>query len=177
MKENIFGMLKKSIKDHTTIPNAIHNKMNDLFKSYIIVGGMPEVVAKYVQTKSYKDALMIQRRIVGDYLNDMAKYAQGSDRMKARECFQSIPLQLAKENKKFQYKLVKAGGLARYYESSLNWLSDSRLILPLYRIKAIQKPIEAYKELSIFKVYMADTGLLVSQFDEAIIKELLQGNL
>lgn len=177
MKENMFSMLKKCLKEHVSIPEPIHNKMNELFKSYMIVGGMPEVVSQYAKTKSYKDALLIQRRIVGDYLNDMAKYAQGSDRIKARECFQSIPLQLAKENKKFQYKLIKEGGSARYYESCLNWLSDSGLILPLYRLKTIQKPIEAYKELSIFKVYMADTGLLVSQFDEAIIKELLQGEL
>lgn len=85
----------------------IHIKMNEFFKDYIIIGGMPEVVAKYVETKSYRDALLIQRRIVNDYLNDMIKYAPGADRIKARECFQSIPLQLAKENKKFQYKLVK----------------------------------------------------------------------
>ena len=85
----------------------IHLKMSEFFKDYIIIGGMPEVVAKYIETKSYLDALLIQRRIVNDHLNDMVKYAPGSDRIKTQECFQSIPLQLAKENKKFQYKLVK----------------------------------------------------------------------
>ena len=85
----------------------IHLKMSEFFKDYIIIGGIPEVVAKYIETKSYLDALLIQRRIANDHLNDMVKYAPGSDRIKARECFQSISLQLAKENKKFQYKLVK----------------------------------------------------------------------
>lgn len=138
---------------------------------------MPEVVSVYAKTKSYKDALLIQRRIVSDYLNDIIKNAKGSDRIKARECYESIPLQLAKENKKFQYKLIKDGGSARYYESSLNWLYDSGLIQRIHRVKTVKKPLEVYKELSIFKVYLSDTGLLISQFDEGVIKELLQGEL
>lgn len=110
-------------------------------------------------------------------LNDMIKYAPGADRIKARECFQSIPLQLAKENKKFQYKLVKKGGNARYYESSLDWLKESGLIIKTYRLKSITKPLELNIEQAIFKVYSFDTGLLISQFDETTIKELITGNL
>jgi len=177
VKDNILDLLSHSLKEFQFIPEALHDKFNDLFKSYMIVGGMPEVVLQYTKTKSYKDTLLIQRRIVNDYLNDMAKYANGSDRIKARECFLSIPLQLAKENKKFQYKLIKEGGNARYYESSLDWLNDSGLIIKANRLKTIDKPLEVYKELAIFKVYFADTGLLISQFGEGVIKELLQGEL
>ena len=78
---------------------------------------------------------MLQRQIVDDYRNDMLKYAHGSEKIKARECYDSIPLQLAKENKKFQYKLIKKGGNARYYESSLDWLKDSGVIIKTYKLK------------------------------------------
>ena len=155
----------------------LHVKMNELFKDYVIIGGMPEVVKLYLQTKSYKEALSVQRRIVQDYSNDMAKYANGSDRIKTRECFESIPLQLAKDNKKFQYKVVKEGYNARYYESSLRWLQDSGLIIKVNRLSKVTDPIEAYIELPVFKVYMSDTGLLLSQFNEGIIKELLMGDI
>lgn len=177
INQTVIDSLKESLDKHQPILEPLHEKMNTLFRDYIITGGMPEVVNKYIETKSFKETLIVQRRIVSDYLNDMAKYAEGSDRIKARECYQSIPLQLAKDNKKFQYKLIRSGGNARYYDSSLNWLKDSGLINLTYRIKAVVKPLEIHKELAIFKVYMADTGLLISQFDESIIKELLNGNL
>lgn len=177
VNQSIIDTIYQSLNDNKPIPEMIHIKINEFFKDYIIIGGMPEVVAKYVETKSYRDALLIQRRIVNDYLNDMIKYAPGADRIKAREWFQSIPLQLAKENKKFQYKLVKKGGNARYYESSLDWLKESGLIIKTYRLKSITKPLELNIEQAIFKVYFFDTGLLISQFDETTIKELITGNL
>lgn len=177
MKENIIQSLSDCLLNNLPVMEVLHNKMNDLFKEYMVVGGMPEVVNKYIETKSFKETLLVQRRIVSDYLNDMVKYADGSERIKVRECYQSIPLQLAKENKKFQYKLVKSGGNARYFDASLNWLQDSGLVNLTYRLKTIDKPLEIHKESAVFKVYMADTGLLVSQFDESVIKELLNGNL
>lgn len=177
MKENIIQSLSDCLLNNLPVMEVLHNKMNNLFKEYMVVGGMPEVVNKYIETKSFKETLLVQRRIVSDYLNDMVKYADGSEKIKVRECYQSIPLQLAKENKKFQYKLVKSGGNARYFDASLNWLKDSGLVNLTYRLKTIDKPLEIHKESAVFKVYMADTGLLVSQFDESVIKELLNGNL
>ncbi|QUN11760.1 ATP-binding protein [Clostridium sp. C1] len=174
---SIIDTIYQSIENNKPIPISIHEKFNQFFKDYMIIGGMPEVVQTYFQTKSYREALLIQRQIVDDYRNDMLKYAHGSERIKARECYDSIPLQLAKENKKFQYKLIKKGGNARYYESSLDWLKDSGLIIKTYRLKTPEIPLEINKELNIFKVYMADTGLLVSQFDEAVIKAFISGNL
>ena len=174
---SIIDTIYQSIENNKPIPISIHEKFNQFFKDYIIIGGMPEVVQTYFQTKSYREALLIQRQIVDDYRNDMLKYAHGSERIKARECYDSIPLQLAKENKKFQYKLIKKGGNARYYESSLDWLKDSGLIIKTYRLKTPEIPLEINKEPNIFKVYMADTGLLVSQFDEAVIKAFISGNL
>lgn len=172
MKQQHIHLLKQAFIEAKPLQESIHYLFLDYFKQYMMCGGMPEVVAAYLEKKSLKDALLIQRRIVNDYISDMAKYAPKNDRLKVHECFASIPLQLAKENKKFQYKLVKEGYNARYYDASLRWLEDSGLIIRANRLKTIDFPLEAYVELPIFKVYMFDTGLLLSQFDDAVIAKL-----
>lgn len=177
VNESIVETISHCIKENKQIPPAIHEKFNMFFKDYMIVGGMPEAVQTFINTNSYRETLFIQRQIVNDYRNDMLKYAHGSDRIKARECFDSIPLQLAKENKKFQYKLAKKGGNARYYEASLEWLKDSGLIIQTHRLNSPNFPLEVNKELNVFKVYMADTGLLISQFEDAVIKKFISGEL
>lgn len=159
------------------IPEVLHDKMNELFTSYMVVGGMPEVVLTYAETKSYKDSLEVQRRIVSDYMNDMVKYAGSSDKIKARECFSSIPVQLAKEHKKFQYKVVKKGYNARYFDSSLRWLEDSGMILKVNRIAIISTPLKAQIELAIFKIYMNDTGLFISQLEDGDIRKIIVDDL
>lgn len=175
--QTLLDSLNESLVSKSPLQESLHEKMNKIFIDYLIVGGMPEVVRSYVENKNYRDPLKVQRRIVQDYSHDMAKYASGSDRIKARECYESIPLQLAKENKKFQYSLVKKGYNARYYDSSLKWLEDSGLVIKTNRLSRVQSPLEAYLELPVFKVYMSDTGLLVSQFDEKLITDLLSGEL
>lgn len=177
IKENILYKINQSLDNLEAIPDILHQKMNELFTTYMIVGGMPEAVKTYVETKSIKKTLLVQRRIVKDYLNDMVKYAAASDKIKARECFSSIPVQLAKENKKFQYSVVKKGYNARYYDSSLQWLEDSGLILKVHRIAHIDEPLEKEVELPIFKVYMADTGLFISQLDDSDIQKIVSGEL
>ncbi len=177
LDESLYTNLENSLIHRKALSESIHLKMNDFFRDYLIVGGMPEVVSVFLENKSYREALIVQRRIHHDYFNDMAKYASGSDRIKTRECFESIPIQLAKDNKKFQYSVIKRGYNARYFESSLRWLVDSGLIIKVNRVSQILNPIEAYKELEAFKIYMADTGLLVSQFDDGTIASLLKGDL
>lgn len=175
--DQMIQSMETALVNYSPLPDVIHNKMNEIYKDYVVVGGMPEVVQAFVKNKSYREALIIQRRIVSDYSNDMAKYALGSDRIKTRECFESIPLQLAKDNKKFQYSVVKKGYNARYFDSSLRWLEDSGLVIKVNKLNQVKRPLDANKVLSSFKIYMFDTGLLISQFDESDIKELLSGNL
>ena len=175
--DQMIESMENALINCVRLSEVVHHKMNDIFKDYVVIGGMPEVVNAFMGSKSYRDALAIQRRIVSDYSNDMAKYALGSDRIKTRECFESIPLQLAKDNKKFQYSVVKKGYNARYFDSSLQWLQDSGLVIKVNKLNQVKRPLEAHKDLSNFKIYMFDTGLLISQFDESDIKELLSGNL
>ena len=175
--ENIILNIKQCIKDNTMIPQIIHDKMNELFDKYMLIGGMPEVVKTYIDTKSYANCLDIQRRIVNDYINDMIKYSDSNNAIKIRECFSSIPVQLAKENKKFQYSVVKKGYNARHYDGSLRWLEDSGLILKLNRLKNIDHPLAGQVELPIFKIYMADVGLFTSQLETGALKEIISGEM
>lgn len=161
-------MLRQYYEKQQPVPEGIHQIFLQHLKNYVICGGMPAVVKDFVQTKDFTKTRNKQQQIMKDYYEDMAKYAQPQDKVKVHECFSSIPLQLGKENKKFQYKLIKNGGAARHYEGSLQWLKDSGLILPCYRLKTIDQPLAIYKELNVFKVYLFDTGLLLSQLPSEI---------
>lgn len=177
IKPEQIDYLKKCFDEKRPVLEGVHTVFDDLLKKYILCGGMPEVVKTFIETNNLNKVMQVQRQIVEDYYRDMAKYAQMSDKIKTHDCFISIPQQLSKENKKFQYKLVRSGGNASIFESSLQWLLDSGTIQKCTRIKCIEKPIKAYQETSIFKIYMADTGLLISMFEDDIYKQLLEGNL
>ena len=169
--------LKQNYDTRTPVLEPIHKKYLEYFRLYIILGGMPEVIQNYIQTKDIPSSRKIQKEIIEGYYRDMAKYASSSDKIKTHDCFKSIPSQLAKENKKFQYKLIQSGGNARHFESSLQWLKDSGTILPCYRLKCIDYPPTAYRELSVFKIYIFDTGLLMSMFDDTSVSEIYTNNL
>lgn len=177
LPDDIMKKINQSLDNLKKIPEIIHEKMNELFTTYMMTGGMPEVVSTYIETKSYRECLTIQRRIVNDYISDMAKYAHASDKIKAKECFLSIPIQLAKENKKFQYGVVKKGYNARYYDSSLQWLQDNGMIIKVNRLSHISTPLASAVELPIFKVYMADVGLFISQLEDGEIQKIISGDL
>lgn len=143
------------------MPEALHNKATDLYRCYLITGGMPAAVSEFITTKKLIGVSDIQNKILSDYLADMAKYASNSESVKIRACYNSIPAQLAKENKKFQYKVVQKGGSATIFGASIDWLSFAGIILKCQRIEQAFEPISVYADLSSFKIYMGDTGLLV----------------
>ena len=171
--EAILEKIKEAIKTQIPLSSVLHDRLNELFKRYVVVGGMPEVIKTYLENNSFSESLKIQRRLVEDYLPDMVKYSSNSEAEKIAECFSSIPLQLAKENQKFQYSIVKKGYNARYYDNSLRWLEDAGMIIKVHRLAKIEKPLKAYLELAVFKVFMLDSGLLVSQLEDSDIKQLL----
>ncbi len=143
------------------MPEALHNKAIDLYRCYLITGGMPAVVSEFVRSKKLIGVSDIQNKILSDYLADMAKYASNSDSVKIRACYNSIPAQLAKENKKFQYKVVQKGGSSTIFGASIDWLNFAGVVLKCQRIEQAFEPISVYADLSSFKLYMGDTGLLV----------------
>ena len=178
------GVLPESIQDirhyfnsREQVPQGMHERMLELFKEYIVVGGMPRVVQEFVTTHNFSNVLRLQKGIVSDYLDDIAKYAEGSEKAKARACFLSIPKHLSKDHKKFQYSLVEKGGSARKYGGSLMWLYDAGIINFCYNLTLPELPLEGNADSSTFKVYMRDTGLLMSMLDEGAGEDVIDGNL
>lgn len=175
--EKIIGLLKKCLGDETPVPDALHNRMRQMILQYTVVGGMPDAVQTFVDTKQMNEVLSIQRDIIRSYEDDMVKYADKKDKSRIKECFQSIPKQLAKENKKFQYAVVKKGSTASKYAGSLQWIEDAGIIIRCYNIGITELPLEGSADESTFKVYMKDTGLFVSMLEDGTQYDILQGNL
>jgi predicted AAA+ superfamily ATPase len=155
----------------------MHDYLMEIFREYIVVGGMPRVVQEFVDTNNFSSVLKIQRDIISDYESDIAKYAEGSEKVKARSCFLSIPKQLAKDYKKFQYSLVEKKGTAQKFGGSLEWLYDAGIINFCYNLRSPQLPLEGNAMNDVFKVYMRDTGLLVAMLEDGSQIDIIDGNL
>ena len=169
--------VKKYYDERRPVPSATHNQFIDLFKLYIIVGGMPKVVNEYITSKNFQNVFKLQNDIIEDYKADIIKYAAQGEKNKIRECFNSIPIQLAKENKKFQYKLANKNATTRNYGDALAWLVDARVVNRCYNLKSLEKPLIGYINLDCFKIYMADTGLFVSMLGNDAAIDIMNGNL
>lgn len=169
--------LRECMDNVTPVPDAIHGRMRQLLLYYTIIGGMPEVVQSFVSTKNMQTVLEIQRNIIDQYEDDMLKYADDSDKPRIRECFESIPKQLAKENKKFQYSLVRKGGKASQFAGSLQWIEDAGIICRCHNLSITELPLDGNAIEESFKVYMVDTGLFVSMLEDGTQRGILQGNL
>lgn len=175
--EDMIEGFKEYFDKELPLPSLIHDKLNELFLHYIVVGGMPEAVKAYADTSNLYNVLEVQRRILDDYKDDIAKYSTKMMKEKVRECFESIPDQLAKDNKKFQYKIIRQGGTARYYGNSLSWILDSGLGIKVNRLKTFDIPLRAYRDPNAFKFYLNDTGLLLAFYKENLSNEIINGNL
>ena len=173
----IIDKLKEYLTDEKPVPEALHKKMHQLLLQYTVVGGMPEVVKTFVTTKQMNSVLALQRDIVHSYEDDMIKYADDADKPLIRECFLSIPKQLSKENKKFQYSVVKKGGTASKFKGSLQWIEDAGIVSRCYNLDLPELPLDGNAINEIFKVYMKDTGLFVSMLEDGPQIDILRGNL
>ena len=166
-------------------PYFLHERALDLYRTYVLVGGMPEAVLVYDETKDFNEVAAVQNNILDLYVADMAKYAQPFETARIVEAWRSVPAQLAKENKKFQYKTVRSGGRASQYETALAWLETAGLVNRCLQIVSGQLPLSLHENRDAFKMYLADTGLLSARmqvraamlFDEEGRKELDAGAL
>ena len=173
----IIDKLKEYLTEEKPVPEALHNRMHQLLLQYTVVGGMPEVVKTFVTTKQMNNVLALQRDIVHSYEDDMVKYADDADKPLIKECFQSIPKQLSKENKKFQYSVVKKGATASKFKGSLQWIEDAGIVSRCYNLNLPELPLDGNAIDEVFKVYMKDTGLFVSMLEDGTQFDILQGNL
>lgn len=169
--------LKKCMTEITPVEEALHDRFRELLHLYVIVGGMPEAVSTFMETKQIGKVLAVQRRIIDEYKADMVKYALPQDKAKIRECFESIPAQLAREYKKFTYSVVRPGGRGRDYAGSIQWIEDAGIIRRCHNIEITELPLDGNRIQSEFKIYMTDIGLLVSMLEEGTQSSILEGNL
>lgn len=177
IEEPLINMLKKNLGAQTPVQEALHNRMRQLLLQYAVVGGMPDVVQTFMDTRQMDEVLRMQRDIVRSYEDDMVKYADRKDKSRIKECFASIPRQLSKENKKFQYSVVKKGSTASKYAGSLQWIEDAGIVSRCYNLSITELPLDGNVVEDVFKVYMRDCGLFVSMLEDGTQFDILQGRL
>ena len=177
LPETAIDLLRNCLNIETPIPAAIHSRMRSLLLEYAVVGGMPDAVQTFVDSRDMSSVLRIQRDIVRAYEDDMVKYAPTADKPLIKQCFQSIPRQLAKENKKFQYSLIKKGSTAARFAGSLQWVEDAGITARCRNLSITELPLDGNAIEDQFKVYMADTGLFVSMLEDGTQFDILNGNL
>jgi predicted AAA+ superfamily ATPase len=175
--ESQIANLREYFEKKRQVPPAIHDRMMELFREYLVVGGMPAAVNKYIETRHFGEVLKVQRDIVRDYTDDIAKYAEGAEKTKVRACFLSIPKQLSRDYKKFTYSVVEKHGNSRKYGGSLQWLYDAGVINFCYNLERIGLPFEGNAKADAFKVYMRDTGLLVAMLEDGSAADVIAGRL
>ena len=161
-RENLITEIEKHFDNNERIDNSIHELCLRLYRTYLVVGGMPEVVQTYLTEKKIIATIDIQSEILSSYERDMTKYADNSLSNRIVSAFDSIPVQLAKDNQKFQYKVISKGGTSSIFGEAILWLKNSGIVNQVYRAKS-ELPIEMYKDLASFKLYMNDVGLFVNK--------------
>lgn len=154
-------MIRKHYDSLSELPGLFHVKAMELYRTYLIVGGMPAVVQGYLETESLINLPEVQSKIMNDYIADMAKYASKTESVKIRACYDSIPAQLAKDNKKFQYKVVQKGGTSGLFGEAIDWLVFAGIVVKCKNIEQGHDPIAVYEFPANFKLYMGDIGMLV----------------
>lgn len=171
-EDNLLQLLKKNDFDMISV---FSSKLKELLKLYYYVGGMPEAVNSYAQNKDLKEVRKIQKRLLEAYEQDFSKHAPSNIVPRIRQLWNNIHTQLAKENKKFIYGLVREGARAREYEIALSWLIDCGLVYQINRVTTSKVPLSAYQDFNAFKLYLLDVGLL-SAMSGIDAKTLLEGN-
>lgn len=170
-------LLKGCYSRKEPVSEAIHSTMLKLFYTYIVVGGMPEAVQTYVTTHDIGKVVQVQRDILELYRLDIARYAEGNDKIKIKAIFDSIPSQLDDKNRRFFLSRVDENGRQNRYENSFLWLSDAGVALPSYNVTEPQPPLKLNEKRNIFKLFMNDTGLLCAACMRNIQFDLLNGNM
>lgn len=160
-REALCEEIRHAYETMEPLPDALHQEAIELYREYLLIGGMPACVNAFLNSGSFLDVPLVQSEILDNYIADMAKYASNTDSVKIRACYNSIPAQLAKDNKKFQYKVIQKGGSAALFGASIEWLNLAGVVLKCQRINQAYEPIAVYTDLSAFKLYMGDVGLLI----------------
>ena len=170
--ENLVDYME-SINKIEAIPDIFFNKLTEKLKAYYIIGGMPEVVKLWVEKKDMEKVNSLQDNILRAYEADFSKHTTNSEANRISLVWNSIPSQISKENKKFLFQVIKEGARAREYEAAVNWLKDANIVNKIHNVKKPSMPLVSYKDLSAFKIYLGDIGLLrkMTNLDSKVVVE------
>ncbi|KKM12637.1 ATPase [Clostridiales bacterium PH28_bin88] len=161
----LVAQIKKCFENDSPMPSALHEAALSYYRQYLVVGGMPDCVNKYLETKDFILVRHTQDMVLASYLNDMCKYNSQNQIKKTRLVYDNITVQLSKKNTRFQYKLIKTGARAAEFENAIEWLALSGMVTRIYRAEHPKKPLENYRDLDSFKTYVSDVGLLCAKKD------------
>lgn len=173
----IISRIKTCLDTEQPVPEALHQRFRQLLLQYAVVGGMPDIVNLFTESHDIGKVLAGQRSIVDSYEEDMVKYAPNRDKSRIRECFESIPRQLGKDNKKFQYSLIQKGAKASQYAGCIQWIEDAGIVCRCRNLNITELPLDGNAMEEVFKIYMIDTGLFVSMLEDGAQFDILQGKL
>ena len=177
MSEEVINVLRRCLVEETPVPLGIHVAMKTLLYRYVAVGGLPAAVNALLETNNMNAVNTVWHSILKEYRSDMVKYADDKDKPHIRACFNAVPKQLAKDNKKYQWSKVEKGGRGEYYKDSLQWLEDADIVRRCYNSHITGLPLEGNAMDNVFKVYTADIGILVAMLGGTTRADILQGNL
>ena len=162
-KSDFVDRIKECFETDTPMETVYHNSLLEYYRQYLVVGGMPDCVAKFIETGDYTLIRATQKLILEDYLDDMSKYNNKNEIKKTRLVYNSVTAQLSKKNTRFQYKLIKSGGRAAEFENAIEWLGLSGIVTRVYALDTIKKPLDNYKNIDSFKIFVSDVGLLCAK--------------
>ncbi len=157
---NLINKIKESYNSFTPLPDIYHNLALELYRKYLVIGGYPAVVKTYLETNNFDAVRSMQANIADSYIADMTKHATPNETIRSIAIFNTLPSQLAKENTKFQYAVIKSNARAKDYELSLQWLKAACVVLENVKVTEGKLPLSVYEQLDAFKIYYSDVGLL-----------------
>mgnify|MGYP002658532767 FL=1 len=175
LNSSILENLETSFKEKKPVDDFIHKKMMELFRVYLVVGGMPAAVNRYIETNNLNKVIDIQNQIVNLYKKDITQYDK-NNKLAIAQIFELIAPQLNSQNKRFIIKDIKSGVKFDRYENSFLWLKDAGFALPVYNVETPKIPLKLSKSRSLFKLFMSDVGLLASEYSQGIQLKIISGD-
>lgn len=185
LEKNVINYVKKCFAEKTQVIPNVNEKLMKYFKEYLCVGGLPDVVNVFSLTHDLTQVREIQQSILESYKDDFGKHLNKdevqeinqTELTKTMQVYKSIPNQLAKENKKFQYKLVASNAKARSHSNAINWLEEFGLISKCHNLNNLELPLDGNKDENTFKIYVTDTGLFIAMLEDGTVNNIINGDL
>lgn len=172
---NIIGYLRNAWQNHTVIDEFIHSKMMELFRLYLVVGGMPAAVSSYIESNNLQEVMTIQQDIIRLYKRDIAQY-DPNNKLYIEEIFDLIPPELNAKNKRFILKRLNENAKFEHYQNSFLWLKNAGVALPVYNVEEPKMPLLLARSRNLFKLFQSDIGLLAAQYAEGIQLRIIKGD-